>query len=176
MTNLGLTKCVVLGVALAGCAGSPPAASPPVSATTASAPVSAASEEKAVMAATTRFYAALNEMFTGDVKSMTDVWSHKNDVTYMGPVGASQVGWERVRKEWESQAAMKLGGKVEASDMHLVAGTDLAVVSNYEKGENTNAKGETQKVSIRATNVFRKEDGHWKMVGHHVDLLPQMAK
>ena len=30
--------------------------------------------------------------------------------------------------------------------------------------------------SIRATNIFRKEDGQWKMIGHHVDLLPQMAK
>jgi len=27
-------------------------------------------------------------------------------------------------------------------------------------------------VSIRATNVFRKEGGQWKMIGHHTDLLP----
>jgi hypothetical protein len=27
-------------------------------------------------------------------------------------------------------------------------------------------------VSIRATNLFRKESGAWKMIGHHTDLLP----
>jgi len=107
---------------------------------------------------------------------MTGVWSHADDVTYMGPVGGFHVGWDALRKDWETQAAMKLGGKLEATEMRITEGKDLAVVSNYEKGENTNANGEVQKVSIRATNIFRKEDGQWKMIGHHVDLLPQMAK
>ena len=70
---------------------------------------------------------------------------------------------------------MKLGGRVTASGIRITAGRELAVVANYEKGENTNARGAVQKVSIRATNLFRKEDGKWKMIGHHVDLLPKMA-
>ena len=129
-----------------------------------------------VLAANDRFYAALNTMFSGELAPMIAVWSHADDVTYMGPVGGFQVGWEAVHRDWEAQAAMKLGGKVVASDMQVTVGKTLAVVSNYEKGENTNAKGEIQKVSIRATNLFRKEDGQWKMIGHHVDLLPQMAE
>lgn len=132
--------------------------------------------EKEVLAANDQFYAALNTLFTGELAPMNAIWSHANDVTYMGPVGGFQVGWDAVRKDWEAQAAMKLGGKLEATEMRVTAGKDLAVVSNYEKGENTNAKGEVQKVSIRATNVFRKEGGKWKMIGHHTDLLPQMAK
>jgi ketosteroid isomerase-like protein len=57
---------------------------------------------------------------------------------------------------------MKLGGKVEAADMRVAVGRNLAVVSNYLKGENTNVKGEVQRVSIRARNVFRKEGGSGK--------------
>jgi ketosteroid isomerase-like protein len=133
-------------------------------------------DDQAVLAATKQFYAALNQLFTGEMKPMTEIWSHSGDVTYMGPVGGFQVGWEQVRKDWEAQAAMKLGGKVEATEMRITVGKDLAVVSNYEKGENTNANGQVQKVSIRATNIFRNEGGKWKMIGHHVDLLPQMAK
>jgi ketosteroid isomerase-like protein len=128
--------------------------------------------KKAVMAAAAQFYAALNQMFMGDLGQMKEVWSHADDVTYMGPTGGIKVGWNEVLKVWEAQAAMKLGGKVEAADMHVAVGQDIAVVSNYEKGENTNAKGQVQKVSIRATNVFRKEGGKWKMIGHHTDLLP----
>ena len=32
-------------------------------------------------------------------------------------------------------------------------------------------KGKAEKVSIRVTNVFRKENGAWKVIGHHTDLL-----
>lgn len=60
--------------------------------------------------------------------------------------------------------------------MHIIVGEELTVVQNYEKGENTNVEGKTQRVSIRATNLFRKEDGKWKMIGHHTDLLPYLKK
>jgi ketosteroid isomerase-like protein len=136
----------------------------------------AEADEKAVRNAVAQFYAALNEMFTGELGQMKKVWSHADDVTYMGPGGGFQIGWNDVLKNWEVQAAMKLGGKVEPADMRITVGTDLAVVSNYEKGENINAKGEPQKVSIRATNIFRKEDGAWKMIGHHTDLLPYLEQ
>jgi ketosteroid isomerase-like protein len=157
----------------AGCASSASTASSPGG--SAASTVNAGADEKAVMAATTQFYVALNQLFTGEVKPMAAIWSHADDVTYMGPGGGFQVGWNQVLKEWEAQAAMKLGGKVEPSQMRVTVGQDIAIVSNYEKGENTNAKGEIQNVSIRATNLFRKEGGQWKMIGHHTDLLPQMA-
>lgn len=136
----------------------------------------AGDERKAVLEAADRFYAALNRMFAGQLDAMKEVWSHADDVTYMGPAGGFKTGWSQVLADWEAQAALKLGGKVQAADMRVTVGQDLAVVSNLEVGENTNAKGETQKVSIRATNVFRKEGDAWKMIGHHTDLLPYLEK
>jgi|ERR1051326_3412855 ketosteroid isomerase-like protein len=138
--------------------------------------IAAQDDEKAVMNAAAQFYAALNKMFTGNLDQMKEVWSHADDVTYMGPAGGFKVGWDQVLRDWEAQAALKLGGKVEPAEMRITVGKDIAVTSNYEKGENTNAKGETQKLLIRATNIFRKEDGKWKMIGHHTDLLSYLAK
>jgi ketosteroid isomerase-like protein len=138
--------------------------------------LAAETDETGVKNAAAQFYAALNKMFTGELGPMKSVWSHADDVTYMGPGGGFQVGWNEVLKNWEAQAAMRLGGRVEPAEMRITVGTDIAVVSNYEKGENTNAKGESQEVSIRATNIFRKENGEWKMMGHHTDLLPYMDK
>lgn len=135
-----------------------------------------AGDEEAVLAANDGFYAALNTMFTGDAGPMLAVWSHAEDVTYMGPTGEYDRGWEAVRANWEAQAALKLGGKVEASDMTVVAGENIAVISEYEVGENTNADGEVAKVKLRGTNIFRKEDGAWKMIGHHTDTLPYLDK
>ncbi len=138
--------------------------------------LAAEDDNQAVMNAVTQFYAALNKLFTGDLDQMKEVWSHADDVTYMGPDGGFQVGWDQVLKDLETQAAMKLGGKVEATGIRITAGQDVAVTHNYEQGENTNASGKTQKVSIRATSVFRKEGGKWKMIGHHTDLLPYLQK
>ena len=127
-----------------------------------------ASERQAVEKAAAQFYAALNALFTGDVKPMEQVWSHADDVTYMGPGGGFQHGWPQVLANWKAQAAKKLGGRVEPAEMQTTVGRELAIVHAYEKGQNT-VDGKPQKVSIRATNVFRKENGQWKMIGHHTD-------
>tara|TARA_R110000868_G_scaffold91999_9_gene254991 strand:+ start:1367 stop:1861 length:495 start_codon:yes stop_codon:yes gene_type:complete len=133
-------------------------------------------EEAAVLAANAGFYSALNILFTGDAAPMMDVWSHAEDVTYMGPTGTYDRGWKAISKNWEAQAALKLGGKVEPAEMNTVVGTDIAVISEYEEGENTNADGEVAKVKLRGTNIFRKEDGAWKLIGHHTDTLPYLDK
>ncbi len=138
--------------------------------------LAAEKDEQGARQAVAQFYTALNTMFTGELGPMKEVWSHARDVTYMGPGGGFQVGWDQVLAEWEGQAAKKLGGKVEPADIRITVGQDIAIVSDIEKGENTNAAGKVEKVSIRATNLFRKEGGKWKMIGHHTDLLPYLAK
>tara|TARA_R110002095_G_scaffold216489_1_gene214080 strand:+ start:596 stop:1168 length:573 start_codon:yes stop_codon:yes gene_type:complete len=137
-----------------------------------------ASEEDdvAVCAASHQFYAALNELFTGETESMKAVWSHEDDVTFMGPDGSFLHGWKPVSAEWEKTAALKLGGKVEPADMRIVVGEELAILTNYEIGENIGPDGKVQKVKIRATSTFRKENGTWKMIGHHTDLLSFLKK
>lgn len=132
--------------------------------------------EKAVGEASAQFYAALNAMFTGDASPMKEVWSHAADVTYMGPGGGFQVGWNQVAATWDEQAALKLGGTIKPAGTRITVGRDIAIASNIEEGENTNAGGKPAKVSIRATNLFRKEGGKWKMIGHHTDLLPFLEK
>ena len=140
-------------------------------------PQAAADDTAKVEAAVSQFYVALNAMFTGDLSLMKDVWSHGDDVTYMGPGGGFQVGWSQVLAEWEAQAAMKIGGQVEAEDMRITVGTTIAVTHNFERGENMLAgAGQPQAVSIRATNIFRKENGTWKMIAHHTDRLPFLTK
>ena len=132
--------------------------------------------ETAVREAAAGFYSALEVFFTGDLGPMTKVWSHADDVTYMGPDGGFEVGWPQVLEDWKKQAAMKLGGRVEPQEMRVFLGREIAVVQNYEKGVNANTGAESGKVSIRATNIFRKEGGKWKMVSHHTDLLPFLKK
>ena len=55
-----------------------------------------ADDAKAVKDAAAAFYAALDALFIGNAASMREVWSHANDVTYMGPDGGFEVGWNEV--------------------------------------------------------------------------------
>lgn len=130
-------------------------------------------DEQAVSAATANFYDALNVMFTGDGQPMKDAWSHASDITYMGPNGVYLIGWEKIEQEWNSQAASKLGGRVVPRQLHAVVGGDLAVITCIESGENT-IDGKKETVQIRASTVFRKEGGNWKVIGHQTDLLGYM--
>jgi ketosteroid isomerase-like protein len=132
-------------------------------------------DESAVREANDQFYAALNAMFTGETAPMETVWSHADDVTYMGPDGKFLVGWDTVSDIWKKQAALKLGGAIREEGVQVKVGTDLATVECFEVGENM-VDGKATPVSIRATNVYRKENGVWKMVSHHTDKLPFLDK
>ena len=64
------------------------------------------------------------------------------------------------------------GGHVEEIDNHTIVNGDMAVVQTVEKGVVNNREGVGVELVARETSVFRREDGKWKMVAHHVDLLP----
>ena len=125
-------------------------------------------------AANEGFYSALNTMFTGKIDPMLDLWSHGKDVTYLGPDGRFLTGWSSVKADWNKQSAMKLGGKASHSNVRYftVPGSGIAVVQDIE--QITTDKG--QKLSMRATNVYRMERGAWKMVSHQTDKLPAVLK
>lgn len=131
--------------------------------------------EKGVKEAAMQFYSALNTMFKGDVSTMIEVWSHAPDVTYLGPQGDILIGWEHVRKAWEEQATLKLGGQVDPEDMHITVGDKIGIAQNYERGTSY-VDGKPVTVAVRATNIFRLEEGKWKMISHHTDIIPSLEK
>ncbi len=109
---------------------------------------------------------------------MEALWSQADDVTYMGPDGGYLEGWPQVFKNWQEQAALKMGdkgGSVTPEKIRITVGDSIAVVHNLEIGR-ANVRGRMATVSLRATNLYRKENGAWKQIGHHADLLPPLVK
>ena len=129
--------------------------------------------EQQVRAAANDFYEGLRAIFVGDTDPMENVWSHADDITYMGPGGDMLTGWAEVRASWQALAHLKIGGQVTTSELHVILGNDLAIVQNNEYGSGHTMDGKAlPSFTIRATNVFRKENGEWKMISHHTDLFP----
>lgn len=114
-------------------------------------------------------YAALNHMLAGDPAPMLQVWSERDDVTYAGPFGGFMVGRPAVVEAFKASAAMNLGGRLEATEVHLVEGSDLGYTVCVEHGIDHTIEGQTVSLTHRATNVFRREADRWRLVHHHTD-------
>ena len=133
------------------------------------------SSEVDLLTANSNFYEALNGVFRGDSSAMERTWSHAQDVSYMGPDGRRHLGWSAVKADWELLASKKLGGSAKLAEVRVQPGETMAAVSGIEVGENL-VDGQPQKFSIRATNIFRKEEGGWKLIAHHTDKLSFLDK
>lgn len=116
------------------------------------------------------FYAALNQVFAGDVSAMAATWSHADDITYMSPFGELLEGWAATEASWRQQAAAIAGGDVQPHGLHLFTSDALGVCVGFERGS-VRIDGADVPVAIRATSTFRLEDGAWRMIGHHTDRL-----
>ena len=131
------------------------------------------SAENEVRKASAQFYAALNSMVSGDASPLADIWSHSKDVTTMHPIGGREVGWDEVRGSWEQVAAIASQGQVELTEQLIRVGDGLAYEEGIERGHAMMA-GERVSIEQRATNIYRREGGSWKIVHHHADLSPEM--
>ncbi len=130
----------------------------------------------AVLATVDQWFVALNAMLNGDPKPFAEIYSHSDDVTYMGAEGTYRVGWEATYADWKAQAAKSTGGEVQGADLHIVVHGDMAVAQHLTQGRVRKPDGEMADTSARETSVFRIEDGVWKMIAHHADSLPYWEK
>jgi ketosteroid isomerase-like protein len=131
------------------------------------------SSDTEVRCASERFYSALNAMLNGNAGPLSEVWSHSAAVTTMHPIGGREVGWESVGGTWPQIAKLAGGGKAELEDQFIQIDGNMAYEVGTERGQMTLA-GRQVPIENRVTNVYRREDGDWKVVHHHTDLSPAM--
>ena len=119
--------------------------------------------------ASEQFYAALNSTLNGESGPMEEMWSHSSDVSAMHPFGGRMVGWEEVGDSWEQVAQAFSDGQVSIEDLVVPLADDVAYTLGTENGQ---AKLGDQTVGIdwRVTNIYRREEGEWKVVHHHTDV------
>ena len=119
--------------------------------------------------ATMRFYVALNSALHSDLNPMNATWSHRGDVSNLSAVGGRAVGWNEVHADFQNMARLYPGGSIAPRDIQVVAGKDIGYSVCTETGQLRSPDGPMVRFNERATNIFRLEDGKWKMIHHHVD-------
>lgn len=115
------------------------------------------------------FYAAGNRLLAGDPSAFDAIWSQADDISHLGPTGVITIGRDAVMQQFAREAAMGFAGTLRADDRHFVETPEMGLLICVERTSGMTQAGEAIAHDIRSTTVFRKENGHWRVVHHHTD-------
>ena len=117
-----------------------------------------------------RCHEALAHQSQGRPEPFLDLWSHADDVTIMAAVGGYHSGFEQVSNllRWASTAQHFDGWSAE--NLVTIVVSDLAFSVELEH-YGRQVEGEDKGMTLRATQVYRREDGEWKVIHRHGDIL-----
>lgn len=125
------------------------------------------------------FLAKWEECITHFINGDPSLWkqnsSQTDDATIFGAFGGyGEKGWKDVgaRYDWASSQYKPSGAKINVQYLGVIVGSELAYTVSIERSEAL--LGDMKKTAprvLRATQIFRKEDGEWKLLHRHADPL-----
>lgn len=116
------------------------------------------SDRVPVRAFIARCHEALTHQSQGDPESFLDLWSHADDVTVMAAVGGYDVGFDHVTALLSWASTVQSFESWSAENVATAVGADLAISVELEHYEQR-LEGENKEMTLRATQVYRREGG-----------------
>lgn len=115
--------------------------------------------------------AAQVQLLNGRPDAFKALWSHGDDVTLLGGLGgAIAKGSTQVSDRLDWVATQYVGGSRVHHEVARYVGQDLAYVVLRETIRfESPANGRPVVQELRVTQVFRREDGRWRIVHRHAD-------
>ena len=119
---------------------------------------------------------AQSRFINGDPTLWKQHASHREDVTILGGFGGyGEKGWDAVsaRYDWASSQYQGGGATLKVEYLSVVVSGDLAYTVGVERQEGARV-GDQQsqgRRALRATQIFRRENGAWKLLHRHADPL-----
>ena len=118
----------------------------------------------------TRLYDAELALHNGDASPRLAIWSTKEPVTVLG-AWKSATNYREANELFTALAGTFSNCK--SYSFELIAADvvgDLAYTVGYEHTQ-ASVNGEPRTYTLRATQVYRREDGEWKVAHRHGDTL-----
>ncbi|HET7272777.1 MAG TPA: nuclear transport factor 2 family protein, partial [Rubrobacter sp.] len=120
------------------------------------------------------------EFMKGNPEPVKNLYSHREDASLANPYGPPVRGWEQISEVMEHAASLRRDGK--ATSFEIVAKhvtPELAYVVQLERLKSrVGGREDITPYALRATMIFRPENGIWKVVHRHADPItsPQPAE
>ena len=114
---------------------------------------------------------AERRLHAGEAQPRMDLWSRNDPVTVLGAKESGR-GWAELEPMFEKVAGWF--SEAITYDFELLAAAasgDLAYTVGYEHNEVV-VEGKRRRYTLRATHVYRREDGLWRTVHRHADVPP----
>jgi ketosteroid isomerase-like protein len=116
------------------------------------------------------------EITNGNSDVYKSLWSRRDDATLANPFGPPVRGWEEVSARLDLAASNYRDGQdYEFENISTVVTRELAYTVEIERiRTRVGGSNELTAIAIRATTVFRRENGAWKVTHRHGDPITSM--
>jgi ketosteroid isomerase-like protein len=108
-----------------------------------------------------RCHAAITQQSQGHPEPFLELWSHADDVTIMAAIGGELLTAASKTQQFDGWRA---------ENMATVLEGNLAFTVELEHYAHT-VDGEDKGMTLRATQIYRQEDGQWRVIHRHGDIL-----
>jgi ketosteroid isomerase-like protein len=119
------------------------------------------------------YHQALDAFVRGDAGPDKKLFSRRDDVTLANPLGPPARGWNEVEKTMEAAAALlREGEPIRFERISAYVAEDLGYIVEIERTRGKiGGAADAVPLSLRATTIFRLEDGQWKIAHRHADPI-----
>ena len=117
-----------------------------------------------------RCHEALSQQSQGHPEPLLELWSRAADVTVMAAIGGYQVGFDAVSELLSAASKTQSFDSWSAENLVTSIADDLAFSVELEHYGRV-VDGVDQGMTLRATQIYRREDGEWRIVHRHGDIL-----
>lgn len=125
------------------------------------------------------YHLALGEFMKGNPGPAKQLYSQRDDVTLGNPFGPFARGWAEVVETMERAASNYRDGDATGFDnVAKCVTSELAYLVEVEQlRSKVGGRTDVTPLALRATSIFRPEDGLWKIVHRRADPIttPQPA-
>jgi ketosteroid isomerase-like protein len=136
---------------------------------------SAANTDSGFQTFLARWEEAQSRFINGDPTLWKQNSWHGDEATIFGAFGGHEKGWNEVRSryDWASSQFKKGGAKIKVEYLNSGVSGDLAFTVAIEHQENVRLGDQDQAAprALRVTQIFKKEEGAWKLLHRHADPL-----
>lgn len=118
------------------------------------------------------------QCISGFINGKPSLWKKNNSqsdsATFFGAFGGNEKGWKEIsaRLDWASSKFKESGAKVKVEYISIIVSGDFAYTVSIERGmEQIGNMEKAAPRALRSTQIYRKENGEWKLLHRHADPL-----